>query len=124
MPSAFGEGDLAAAVPPEGLARAREVMELFEKGDYRGAEKIYAVLATEFPRNFHFASNLGVVRFRAGKTKGAEEALLHAIEIKPDDGFSHYTLGVVYYASQRLDDAVDELTKALAIDPTNASAHS
>ena len=123
LAAAWGASESETAVPPEGMVRAREARGLFEKGDYRGAEKIYAALAQEFPRNLYFVSNLGVVRFRAGKLKAAEEALLRAVAIKPEDGFSLCTLGMVYYTEGRLDEAVNQLTKALAIDPGNAAAH-
>ncbi|MEI9898482.1 MAG: tetratricopeptide repeat protein [Chthoniobacter sp.] len=41
----------------------------------------------------------------------------------PEDGFSHCTLGIVFYSQGKYDEAVNELTKALAIDPKNATAH-
>ncbi|MGB8356968.1 MAG: tetratricopeptide repeat protein, partial [Chthoniobacteraceae bacterium] len=40
-----------------------------------------------------------------------------------DDAFSHCTLGIVYYSQGKLDEAVGELTKALAINSKNATAH-
>ena len=49
--------------------------------------------------------------------------LIKATKVAPEDGFSHCTLGIVYYTGQKLDEAVSELTKALAINPKNATAH-
>ena len=113
-------------IPKEFLPLARDGKELFEKGDYRGAEKIYEKILAKVPNNLYILSNLGVVRFRAGgaaKLKQAEEVLLKATKVAPEDGFSHCTLGIVYYTGQKLDEAVSELTKALAINPKNATAH-
>ena len=43
--------------------------------------------------------------------------------IAPEDAFAHCTLGIVYYGQEKWDEAVNELTKALAINPKNATAH-
>ncbi len=110
-------------IPAEFLPAARDGKDLFEKGDYRGAEKVYEKVLAKVPNNLYILSNLGVVRFRAGKLKQAEEVLLKATKIAPEDGFSHCTLGIVYYTEQKLDEAVSSLTKALAINPKNATAH-
>jgi Flp pilus assembly protein TadD len=110
-------------IPAEFLPLARDGKDLFEKGDYRGAEKIYEKVLAKVPNNLYILSNLGVVRFRAGKYKQAEEVLLRATKVAPEDAFSHCTLGIVYYTEQKLDEAVSALTKALAINPKNATAH-
>ena len=113
-------------IPAEYLPLARDGKELFEKGDYRGAEKIYEKILAKVPNNLYILSNLGVVRFREGnpaKLKQAEEVLLKATKVAPEDGFSHCTLGIVYYTQQKYDEAVSSLTKALAINPKNATAH-
>ncbi|MCE9610653.1 MAG: tetratricopeptide repeat protein [Chthoniobacter sp.] len=110
-------------IPAEFLPAAKDGKELFEKGDYRGAEKIYEKVLAKVPNNLYILSNLGVVRFRAGKLKTAEEVLVKATKIAPEDSFSHCTLGIVYYTEQKYDEAVSSLTKALAINPKNATAH-
>jgi Flp pilus assembly protein TadD len=110
-------------IPAEFLTQARDGKELFEKGDYRGAEKIYEKILAKVPNNLYILSNLGVVRFRAGKYKQAEEVLLKATKVAPEDSFSHCTLGIVYYTEQKLDEAVSSLGRALAINPKNATAH-
>ena len=110
-------------IPAEFLPAAKDGKDLFEKGDYRGAEKVYEKILAKVPNNLYILSNLGVVRFRAGKLKQAEEVLVKATKIAPEDGFSHCTLGIVYYTAQKLDEAVSSLTKALAINPKNATAH-
>ena len=110
-------------IPAEFLPAAKDGKDLFEKGDYRGAEKVYEKILAKVPNNLYILSNLGVVRFRSGKLKQAEEVLVKATKVAPEDGFSHCTLGIVYYTEQKLDEAVSSLTKALAINPKNATAH-
>jgi Flp pilus assembly protein TadD len=115
-------------VPAELLPLAREGKDQFERGNYLDAEKIYRRILAKAPNNLYTLSNLGVVLFRAKKHKLAEESFKKAIAVAPEDGFSHCTLGIVYYdegSSEpgKFDDAVNELTKALAIDSKNATAH-
>ena len=43
--------------------------------------------------------------------------------LAPKDEFSRTTLGIVYYRQSKFDDALNELTKALAINPKSATAH-
>ncbi len=113
----------APNVPPELLGWAREAKELFERGNYRDAEKVYDRILAKAPNNLYALSNLGVARFRNGKLKLAEESFKKAIAIAPEDGFAHCTLGVIYYSEGKYDEAVNSLTKALAIQPKNAIAH-
>ncbi len=113
-------------IPKEYLPMARDGKELFEKGDYRGAEKIYEKILAKVPNNLYILSNLGVVRFREGtpeKLKQALEVLTKATKVAPEDGFSWCTKGIVEYTLGKLDEAVSSLTKALAINSKNATAH-
>ena len=48
---------------------------------------------------------------------------MKATRLAPEDGFSQCTLGIVYYTEQKLDAAMDALTKAVAINPKDATAH-
>jgi tetratricopeptide (TPR) repeat protein len=118
-----GEFVVEPPVPVNPLDAAKQAKASFERGDYRGAESIYEAILRELPNDLNALSNLGVVRFRAGKLKLSEKALRRAIAVEPADGFSHCTLGIVYYSQARYDDAVNALTKALAINPKNATAH-
>jgi tetratricopeptide (TPR) repeat protein len=52
-------------VPPEMQGLAREAKELFERANYREAEKAYEKILTKAPNNLYALSNLGVVRFRS-----------------------------------------------------------
>ena len=113
-------------IPAEFLPLARDGKELFEKGRYFEAEKIYRKILAKVPNNLYILSNLGVVLFREGtpdKLRQAEEVLTKATKVAPEDGFSWCTKGIVEYTMGKLDEAVSSLTKALAINPKNATAH-
>ena len=113
-------------IPKEYLPMARDGKEMFEKGKYLEAEKIYMKILAKVPNNLYILSNLGVVRFREGspeKLKQALEVLTKATKVAPEDGFSWCTKGIVEYTLGKLDEAVSSLTKALAINSKNATAH-
>jgi Flp pilus assembly protein TadD len=40
-----------------------------------------------------------------------------------ETSFSHSILGIVYYSEARYDEAINQLNKAIALDPKNATAH-
>ena len=84
---------------------------------------VTGVQTCALPIYLYILSNLGVVLFRAEKLKQAEEVLIKATKVAPEDGFSHCTLGIVYNTENKYDEAVSSLTKALAINPKNATGH-
>jgi Flp pilus assembly protein TadD len=61
--------------------------------------------------------------FARSKLETREESFKKAIVAPEDAPFSHCTLGIVYYSQGKYDEAVNELTKAVAINPKNATAH-
>ncbi|MEA3188297.1 MAG: hypothetical protein QOD99_2127 [Chthoniobacter sp.] len=110
-------------VPAALLTQAHDAKDVFERGQYRDAEKIYERMLTQAPNNVYILSNLGVVEFRQNKMKLAEEKFKKAIAIAPEDSFSHRTLGIVYYQQGKYDEAVQSLTKAVALNSKDAIAH-
>ncbi len=123
----FSGGSLIAVAPPDVPPSQRvalsQAKELFEKGDYRAAEKAFERVLRAAPDNLYVLSHLGVVRFRAGKYTQAAEALQRAVVVAPDDAFSHYTLGIVQYARQLPNESVASLRRAIELNPKNAGAH-
>ena len=109
--------------PQEMVPLAQEAKGLFEREQYREAEKIYERMLSKEPNNIYALSNLGVTRFRAGKLALAEETFKKAIAIAPEDYFSHSTLGIVYYQQDKLDEAVAALTRALTLNSKYSVAH-
>lgn len=61
---------------------------------------------------------LGLVLSERGASREAEEALLKAIELDPQDPASRANLAIHYLDQDRLDDAKEQIDLALAYDPT------
>jgi len=64
-----------------------------------------------------FLNRLGVSQFMAGNISRAEDALLTALEIKPDDRAALGNLADVFAAQEQFDRATEYLNRALAINP-------
>jgi Flp pilus assembly protein TadD/predicted nucleic acid-binding Zn-ribbon protein len=119
---------MSGMVPVDMMEDAHAAKEAFDRAKYPEAEKRYVKMLAKAPNNVYILSNLGVVYFRNQKWNLAEESLKKAIAVAPEDVFSWCTLGIVYYQEgqhdkARYDDAIDALTKAIAINPKYAVAH-
>lgn len=68
-------------------------------------------------------NNLGHALFEIGWLDEAVDVLLSAIERKPDMKELHINLANVWTAMRRHEDALASFRHALALDPSNASAH-
>lgn len=80
--------------------------------------------ATQLDR-FHLPAwvNLGNAYNRAGNNTAAEKALRQAIQIAPQDGELHYSLGLLLAEEKRLPEATQALGKASELLPQRARIH-
>jgi predicted Zn-dependent protease len=65
----------------------------------------------------------GQVLFEAGHPKEAEPAHRRSVELKPDAPLLHINLGQTLIAlndPKRLDEAIDQIKQAMAVEPDNA----
>jgi predicted Zn-dependent protease len=109
-------------VPAEYAADYQTAKRAFDHGDYPTAERLFAVLAAKLPDNLQVHSTLGTIRFGAQDWNAAGDAFRRAVAIAPGDDYSHGMLGLVYFCQGHKDDAVNEFTKALAINRNNKTA--
>lgn len=79
-------------------------------GRYEDAEKEYRQGTKDDPRTFY---NLGLVRRRLGDKKGAVDAFLKAVELKPDDARYSSVLGDAYFEADMLPAAISAYEKSL-----------
>lgn len=76
----------------------------------------------EFARNAHpterlFIDQLGMIRFRQGDYKGAEQAFRHSIQIEPDAVYAYANLNAVLLRQGRDEEALQVLQQGLQIRP-------
>ena len=76
------------------------------------------------PNNLNIAVNLGVLNSKEKNYAQAEKWLVRAIELKPDEAEFHVVLAETYTKRQppQPDRAIQELQRALKLDPNNGHA--
>jgi Flp pilus assembly protein TadD len=104
------------SLPDESRDKVGKAHDLFERGRFEDAEKLYQQIVESAPNNTFALSNLGVTQIQARKLSAAEVALKKAAEINPKDSFAATNLGVVYCKQGRFDEAITSLLEAVASD--------
>jgi len=90
---------IAAAMIASGRGRHEEAIALGRR----------AIVAD--PLNAQAHRYVGIFSYRAGLLAQAEKALDEALELSPQGGLVHYTLGMIYVAQDRAAQAVEEVRK-------------
>jgi tetratricopeptide (TPR) repeat protein len=113
--------DLEAAIAGTNLTNANE---LFDHGDFAGAEQAYREVLRSDPKNAPAYYNLSLVAARRGDRENAEAALRSAIAADAKFAPAWNQLGVILLGSKKTEDAERAFQSALAIDPHYAEAES
>jgi predicted Zn-dependent protease len=121
--SAFAAEESKPTLPDDVRELALTANKHFEEKRYSEAEKIYQEILNKYPDNVYALSCIAVTQIRCVKPAVAEENLKKAIKISPADGFSHTTLGFIYYRQDRYKEAFEILSRAVKLDPKRALAH-
>ncbi|MBI4871014.1 MAG: tetratricopeptide repeat protein [Candidatus Riflebacteria bacterium] len=90
--------------------------------DARDALRLAERAHTLAPKDPGVLSNLGWVRYYAGDSRGAIEALKESIEVAPKVPDPHLRLGLVFYRSALPQLALSKFQDVLAVEPANARA--
>jgi len=112
-----------SSLPAELRPLAREAEAESGRGHFARAEKIYLQVLAKAPNDVDTLSNLGVALLRGGKGTLAEGPLNRALALAPKHSFARCALGVAHYEEANYFDAINDLTKALAINPNSFMAH-
>lgn len=81
-------------------------IELFNKGDFKKAEKVLKKYTKNVPNDYLGFYYLGAVYERQDDLKDAEKALEKSVKLKSDFADSHTLLAYVYFKRNKIDDAV------------------
>jgi len=109
-----------AAAPAEPSAEIG--LELFRKGDLRGAEPHLAGALKSSPRDRRILEALGAIYERTDRFRQAEESLRAALAIDPASSIAHLGLASVLIDIGRYEEALTEISQARRLDPGNAAA--
>ncbi|MCC8145456.1 MAG: tetratricopeptide repeat protein [Bacteroidales bacterium] len=84
--------------------------------------RILRLGADKFPNESYYLLNLINANLAQGNIDEAEDFILKAIDVTPDNPQLYDVLGLVYEHKKDVDKAITTIKKALAIDPDNAEA--
>ncbi|HXR32807.1 MAG TPA: tetratricopeptide repeat protein [Verrucomicrobiae bacterium] len=102
-------------------ARMGEAYDLAGRND--DAINAYQQAVALKPDNASYYNNLGNVLARAGKIDDARVAYTKSAELDPPNaGFAWRNFGISLYQSNRMQEGVEPLKKAVELDPKNAQA--
>ncbi len=115
--------DPSTYVPQVARAVAGEGNEAFGKGDYAAARHAYQKVLELAPGNLVALVNLGLIEFRSGSPDAGEKILKQAIQQRLETGPAWFTLGMIYFEQNRIEEAYGSLSQGVVYDKANARAH-
>ncbi len=114
-----GEAQGGGKVALERMAFGHHVAAQFElqQGDMEQAVSQYRRALTLAPEHIGLLLNFSAVQIRMSQFSQAIDTLEHAKRASPKDFYVAEFLGIAYYGANKIDQAVDEWKRALAIRP-------
>lgn len=95
---------------------------LHQSGQINAAADAYRRILEQSPDDSNALHLLGVTSLQSGKPEQAVELIRRAIDVRPNVGVYHLNLAAALRALRRIDEAIAEAEKAIALDPKNAAA--
>ena len=94
----------------------KKAINLFQKGDYDQAIKIYEGILKDNPELVEIHYNLGIVLKASDKLAEAEKSFNKAISLKEDFTNAHYQMGNTKYKLNKFDESEQSYKKALSLN--------
>ena len=112
----------AVSVAPREPVTYAEAEQVFRTGDYEEAAALFSAYVEDHGANAWGHYMLGLAESRAGNPDAAEDAFLHALELKPDHLKSLVNYARVLIILERNEEARNHLEAALAVNPASTEA--
>lgn len=111
-------------VPTESAQRDYErALAFLDSGRNSNAKQQLQALTQAYPGFSGPYANLGMLYFREGDMKLAEETLNKAVQVNPNNAMAYNQLGILYRHTGKFDQARQAYDRALLINPDYANAH-
>jgi tetratricopeptide (TPR) repeat protein len=110
-------------VPQNALIIYNKGVELAGQGDHRGAIEQFKLAIAEYPQFMLAFNEMGVQHLRLGELQLADEALLKAVELKPDAFAPVMNRGMVLFHLKRYSEAAGVLKKAVHLNAEAPVGH-
>jgi tetratricopeptide (TPR) repeat protein len=108
-------------LPPGAGALMRDATRASMERDFAGAEEKYKEILRQDENNVFVLAFLADAQFAEGHLDDCEKTVDKAVGLDPDYPASLYVLGLLRYRQEKLDDALDALSRSAKLNPTNAS---
>lgn len=102
--------------------RQRLLQEL-ESGEFRDAVLLGEQAVVRWPRDAQFRHYLGIAYFKSGDLKRAQEQLMGARDLNPEDSKTHFDLALVLLSEQDYTSAADELEATIKLSRSNPNSN-
>ena len=107
-------------LPPGAGALMTEAKRAAMERDYAKAAGKYEEILRQDPNNVYVLGHLAKTQYDMGDLGECEKTAVRALALDPDDPAGLYILGVLRYRQERLDEALDALSRSARFNPTNA----
>jgi tetratricopeptide (TPR) repeat protein len=109
--------------PHSVIPRINYAVELTSRGELGNAIPLFEQVLKEHPDNYLATYGLGCALYKAGILKAAEHFFEQTEQLNPDMAGTYLHLGLIEMKTQRTDQAVGNMRRALAIDPVEPAFH-
>jgi tetratricopeptide (TPR) repeat protein len=110
----------AMDLPPGAGPLMRDAMRASMERDYPQAEEKYNEILRQDENNVYVLAHLADAQFAEGHLEECGKTVDRALVLDPDDPASLYLLGILRYRQEKLDAALDALSRSAQLNPTNA----
>ena len=119
-PASVGAGKKSITELPSGSGQlVAEAQKFFAAKQYAKAEDNYHKILQRDENNTLVLGNLAAIEMEQGKLAEAEKHLMTAVAQHPDDAYNVAMLGYLKFRQEKYDDALDLLSRAVKLDPSN-----
>jgi Flp pilus assembly protein TadD len=108
-------------LPPGAGTLMGEARRAVMQRDYAKAAETYQEILHQDPDNVFVLAYLATAQYALGQWAECEKTVNHSLALDPDDPASLYTLGILRYREEKLDEALDALSRSAKYSPTNSA---
>jgi tetratricopeptide (TPR) repeat protein len=108
-------------LPPGAGALMGDATRASMERDFAGAEEKYKEVLSQDENNVYVLAFLADAQFAEGHLGDCEKTVNRAMALDPDDPATLYVLGLLRYRQERLDEALDALSRSAKLNDKKAS---
>ena len=107
-------------LPPGAGALMTEAYRASQEGDYKKEAEKYQEILRQDENNVYVLSYLAKSQYMMNQLDECESTVKRALALDPEDAPSLYLLGILRYRQDKLDEALDALSRSAKYNATNA----